>query len=459
MNAPTDIPTDESGLRVPPHSVEAEQSVLGGLLIDNSAWDKAADLLTDSDFYRYEHKLIFAAVGRLVNAGKPADVVTVFEELTSIGKAEGGGLSYLNALAQSVPSAANLRRYSEIVREYSLHRRLIALVDAAAATAWAPGLPMSDRLDRIAASVSALERGTQRRQPKALADLIVERIDHVNAVAEGNAADLGWSTRCGPLDEMLNGGLRPGHVYVIAARPAVGKSSFSQQLALVLAEQGLPTLYLSQEMPGSEVADRALANLGRIGFGKIQTAQLSDGEWSSLSEAVDRGARLPLFVDDQAALSIGDIRAKARSVKGLRVLVLDYLQLCAGSGDNRNAEIETLSRGLKALAKEMGIAIVSLSQLNRAVESRNGQRPRLSDLRDSGAVEQDADVVAFLWRVRTAGERQIIGLAVEKNRQGRCGAFGLDFDGDVQRWAVSTADISEDAGKVKGTYKSKGGFE
>lgn len=277
---------------------------------------------------------------------------------------------------------------------------------------------------------------------------MVERIDRITDLHSGEA-EAGWSTRIPSLDRMLNGGLRPGMVYVLAARPSIGKSSFAESLAITLAEQGLPVLMLSQEMPEGEVADRAISSIGGIDYGNLQSGRLNDIEWSQMTEAVERVQALPFFVDDQPALRLRDIRAKARMVKGLRILILDYLQLSASSGEHasRNAEIEEISRGLKALAKDMGIAVIELSQLNREVEKRANKRPNLSDLRDSGAIEQDADVVAFLWMVREfEGEgRRILGLGVDKNRQGKKGEFGLDFFGGTQRWSESTADIRPQA--------------
>lgn len=434
----------DSALRVPPHSLEAEQSVIGGLLLDNRAWDRAGDLLADGDFYRFEHRHIYAAIGALVNATRPADVITVFEHLQGIGKAEEcGGLSYLNALAQSVPSATNMRRYAEIVRERAVQRRMIAAIDEASTMLWTTN-DVDGAIDRVATMVHELQHRQVRKAPRLLGDVLVERVDRISELHSGEA-EAGWPTRIPSLDRMLNGGLRPGMVYVLAARPSIGKSSFVESLAIALAEQDLPVLMLSQEMPEGEVADRALSSIGGIDYGTLQSGKLNDIEWSLLSDAVERGSALPFHVDDQAALRLGDIRTKARLVPGLKVLILDYLQLSASTGEhsNRNAEIEEISRGLKALAKDMGIAVIELSQLNREVEKRANKRPNLSDLRDSGAIEQDADVVMFLWPVREfEGEgRRILGLGVDKNRQGKKGEFGLDFFGAFQRWSESTADI------------------
>lgn len=438
-------PIDEAHLRVPPHSAIAEHNVLGGLLLENSAWESAADLLTDADFYRYEHRLIFTAIGSLINANKPADVLTVFDQLQRVGKVdECGGIHYLNELAQGALGASHMRHYAEIVRGHSVRRALIASLDEASAMAWSKD-DVASTIDRIETLMAQLELKQVRKAPRLLGSILGERLDRLNDLQAGERVAAGWATGFPSLDRMLNGGLRPGMVYVLAARPSIGKSSLVETIAIALAEQDLPVLMLSQEMPSGEVADRALSTMGGIDYGVLQRGTLNELEWAQLSEAVDRGSRLPLHIDDQAALRLGDIRAKARMVKGLKVLILDYLQLSASTGEhaNRNAEIEEISRGLKALAKDMGIAVIELSQLNREVEKRANKRPNLSDLRDSGAIEQDADVVMFLWPVREfEGEgRKILGLGVEKNRQGKKGEFGLDFYGAFQRWRESTADI------------------
>ena len=430
-------------LRIPPHSVEAEQSVLGGLLLDNSAWDRAGDILTEAHFYRHDHRLIFTAISALVSATKPADVITVYEHLRRTGKGdECGGMAYLNSLAASVPSSANIRRYAEIVRDRALLRTVITTANAAQDLAWTSD-DAAATIDRIGSMFGELQRHQVRRVPRSIADIAVERIAHYEALADGTAT-AGWPTHIPALDSRLNGGLRAGSLYILAARPSVGKSSLSQSIGLALARDGLPTLFLSQEMDSTEIADRGVSNAGRVSYSALLTGKMTDDSWGRASDAMERLP--PLFhVDDQGALTLRDIRIKAKSVKGLKVLILDYLQLCASTrrDGNRNSEIEELTRGLKALAKELGIAILALSQLNRDVEKRAYKRPTLSDLRDSGAIEQDADVVMFLWPVREfEGEgRRIIGLGIDKNRQGRLGDVGLDFFGDTQRWGQSTADI------------------
>jgi len=416
---------------------EAEQSVLGGLLQDNAALDRVADLLTRRDFFSAAHGRIYAAIESLVSASKPADPVTVLERLGTDAE-EVGGLAYLNALEVSVPSAANIRRYAEIVREHSQHRALMETADKAMEIAAGDGA-VADKIDRIAAAFGALERGQVRKMPRSLGEIFAERVDRISDLAEGQAA--GWPTGFPTLDAKLNGGMRPGAVYILAARPSVGKSALAQWIGLGQARQGMPTLFLSQEMPEGEVADRALSGLGEIDYGRLQTGALNQLEWGQLAKAVDDYRGLPFHVDDQAGLTLGDIRAKARSVRGLKLLIVDYLQLSASRGghDNRNSEIEEISRGVKQLAKDTQIAVLMLSQLNRKVEERTGKRPILSDLRDSGSIEQDADVVLLMWPIkeRKAEGCMEIGMDIPKNRQGKKGGFVLNFWGDLMRWGES----------------------
>lgn len=443
-----DVLVEEAALRPVPHSAEAEQSVLGGLLLDNEAWHRI-DSLRGEHFYALRHRTIFAAITAELGAGQPADTITVYESLLRLGKAEEcGGPIYLNALAQSVPSASNIRRYAEIVREHFERRELIAVADEALGIATGEG-DVAGKIDRITSSFRELERRQVRRMPRAIKDIARERIDHYTALEEGTAS-AGWPTQIPWLDAQLNGGLRPGNLYVLAARPSVGKSSFAQSIGQALAKSDAASLFLSLEMSEAELADRAVANIGRISYSALLTGKMQRDDWTRATDALERVASLPFFIDDQPALTLRDIRFKAKSIHGLKVLIVDYLQLCASSrrDGNRNAEIEEISRGLKALAKELSIAVLALSQLNRDVEKRASKRPTLSDLRDSGAIEQDSDVVMFLWPVREfEGEgRSIVGLGIDKNRQGpRHVQVGLDFFGQTQRWGESTADIRPSA--------------
>ena len=441
----TTAPRDEevARLRTPPHSVEAEQSVLGGLLLDNLAWDRAGDLLTDSDFYRYEHRLIYAAIGALVAGSKPADVITVFEQLQSHGKAEDcGGLAYLNALAQSVPSAANMRRYAEIVRERSILRKLIAASDEIATTAFNPqGRAVSGILDEAESKIFKIgEEGSRQRQGfQGIDKLVVALIDRVQELHDNGAEEVtGVRTGFYDLDRMT-AGLQKGDLIVLAARPSMGKTAFALNIAEhVAVQEGLPVLMFSMEMGASQLALRMVGSLGRIDQQGLRTGRLKGDEWERLTEAVERLGQVQMYIDETPALNSAELRARARRMARqfgtLGLIVIDYLQLMSGSSssdENRATEIGEISRGLKALAKELQCPVIALSQLNRSVESRNDKRPMMSDLRESGAIEQDADVIMFIYRDdyydKQSKEPGVAEIVIGKQRNGPVGTVKLTF--------------------------------
>jgi replicative DNA helicase len=431
-------------LRVPPHSIEAEQSVLGGLLLDNGAWDRAGDLLTDGDFYRYEHRLIYAAIGALVNATKPADVITVYEQLQNLGKGEEcGGLAYLNALAQSVPSAANLRRYAEIVRERAILRKLIEASDQIATTAFNPqGRAVSQILDEAEGRIFQIgEEGSRGKQNfVGMAQLMTELIDRVTELADNGGDDVtGIGTGFIELDQ-YTAGLQKGDLLVLAARPSMGKTAFAINIAEhVAVKEGLPTVIFSMEMGASQLGLRLVGSLGHIDQNHLRTGKLTDDEWSRLAETVDRLKEARVFIDETPGLSSVELRARARRMARqfggtLGLIVVDYLQLMSGSSsgdENRATELGEISRGLKALAKELQCPVIALSQLNRSVESRNDKRPMMSDLRESGAIEQDADVIMFIYRDdyynKESKEQGIAEIIIAKQRNGPVGTIKLTF--------------------------------
>ena len=430
-------------LRTPPHSVEAEQSVLGGLLLDNLAWDRAGDLLTDSDFYRYEHRLIYAAIGALVAGSKPADVITVFEQLQSHGKANDcGGLAYLNALAQSVPSAANMRRYAEIVRERSILRKLIAASDEIATTAFNPqGRAVSGILDEAESKIFKIgEEGSRQRQGfQGIDKLVVALIDRVQELHDNGAEEVtGVRTGFYDLDRMT-AGLQKGDLIVLAARPSMGKTAFALNIAEhVAVQEGLPVLMFSMEMGASQLALRMVGSLGRIDQQGLRTGRLKNDEWERLTEAVERLGQVQMYIDETPALNSAELRARARRMARqfgtLGLIVIDYLQLMSGSSsgdENRATEIGEISRGLKALAKELQCPVIALSQLNRSVESRTDKRPMMSDLRESGAIEQDADVIMFIYRDdyydKASKEPGVAEIVIGKQRNGPVGTVKLTF--------------------------------
>ncbi len=445
-----------SALRVPPHSVEAEQSVLGGLLLEFSAWDKVGDLLVPPDFYRREHRDIFEAIGELVAASREADVITVHERLKQTGR-EGAeySLAYLNSLAASVPSAANIRRYAEIVRERATLRALISAADNMATAAFNPsGRSALELLDEAASVIGAFDRRSQRKAPRAVADLLAAAIDRYTDLAEGRAP-AGMKTGIDPLDRLLAGGLRGGKVYGIAARPSVGKSSAARAILLHLARSGITTLLLSQEMPADELADALVAEAGRVDGSTLQSGQFDDQDWGRIAEAVDTLRAIPLHVDDEGGLTLAKVRVKARAVKGLQVLAIDYLQLLTSTLKNKttNDEIGEISKGLKALALELNIPIVVLSQLNREVERRTDKEPVLSDLRDSGNIEQDLDVAVLMWTAseEEGSESRLVGWKVAKHRGGKKGTFAMRWKPAINEWRESFEPL-----RVAAPKKSKG---
>ena len=444
QQAPGQADDEVARLRVPPHSIEAEQSVLGGLLLDNLAWDRAADLLSESDFYRYEHRLIYSAIAALVGGNKPADVVTVHERLQSLGHAaDCGGMVYLNALAQSVPSAANMRRYAEIVRERAVLRKLIGASDEIATQAFNPqGKPVSQILDEAETRIFQIgEEGARSRQGFVGMDkLVVELIDRVTELHENGAEEV-TGVRTGFYDlDRYTAGFQKGDLIVLAARPSMGKTALALNIAEhVTVREELPVLVFSMEMGASQLAVRMVGSLGRIDQQHLRTGALKDDEWTRLTEAVDQLGKVSLFIDETPALNPAELRARARRMARqfggtLGLIVVDYLQLMSGSSgsdENRATELGEISRGLKALAKELQCPVMALSQLNRSVESRNDKRPLMSDLRESGAIEQDADVIMFIYRDdyynKDSKEPGVAELIISKQRNGPVGTLKLTF--------------------------------
>ncbi|MEI6025984.1 MAG: replicative DNA helicase [Betaproteobacteria bacterium] len=432
-------------LRVPPHSTEAEQSVLGGLLLDNLAWDKCSDLLNDSDFYRHEHRHIYVAVGSLIASSKPADVITVFEALQSLGKAEDcGGLAYLNALAQSVPSASNVRRYAEIVRERSVLRKLISASDEIATTAFNPqGQPVSQILDEAESRIFRIgEEGSRGGAGfQAMDKLVQALIDRVQELEANGSEDVtGIRTGFYDLDRMT-AGLQKGDLIVLAARPSMGKTAFALNIAEhVAVQEGLPVAVFSMEMGASQLALRVVGSLGRIDQQHLRTGRLRDDEWERLPEAASKLSEAPMFIDESPGLNPAELRARARRLARqyggtLGLIVIDYLQLMSGSSnssdENRATVLGEISRGMKGLAKELQCPVLALSQLNRSVETRPDKRPMMSDLRESGAIEQDADVIMFIYRDdyynKDSKEPGVAEIVLAKQRNGPVGTVKLTF--------------------------------
>jgi replicative DNA helicase len=430
-------------LRIPPHSLEGESSVLGGLLLDNGAWDRVADLLTDADFYRYEHRLVYASIGALINATKPADVITVYEHLQSQGKAdEVGGLAYLNSLAQYVPSAGNIRRYAEIVRERSILRKLVSASDEIATNAFNPkGRPVSDIVDEAERKIFQIgEQGSRMKQGfQAMDTLVVNLLDRVQEMADNPNDVTGVPTGFYDLDRMT-AGLQAGDLVVLAARPSMGKTAFAINIAEHVAlNEGLPVAVFSMEMGAAQLAVRIVGSIGRIDQSHLRTGKLTDEEWPRLTEAIEKLRTISLHIDETAGLKTSELRANARRLSRqcgqLGLIVVDYLQLMSGSSgsdENRATELGEISRGLKMLAKELKCPVIALSQLNRSVEQRPDKRPMMSDLRESGAIEQDADIIMFIYRdeyytKEACKEPGVAEIIIAKQRNGPTGVIKLAF--------------------------------
>jgi replicative DNA helicase len=447
-----DLPTSDrqvAALRVPPHSIEAESSVLGGLLLDNGAWDRVGDLLNEGDFYRYEHRLIYAAMAALINTSRPADVITVFDHLQSQGKAEEvGGLTYLNALAQYVPSAGNIRRYAEIVRERAILRKLVAASDEISTLAFNPqGRPVKEILDESEQKILSInEEGSRmKRGFIGMETLVVDLLDRVQEMADNPSDITGVPSGFYDLDRMTSG-LQAGDLIVLAARPSMGKTSLAVNMAEHIAlHEGLPVAVFSMEMGAAQLAVRVVGSIGRIDQGHLRTGKLTDEEWPRLTEAIEKLRSIQLHIDETAGLTISELRASARRLARqcgkLGLIVVDYLQIMSGSGgseDNRATELGEMSRGLKMLAKELQCPVIALSQLSRAVESRTDKRPMMSDLRESGAIEQDADVIMFIYRDdyynKESKEPGVAEVIIAKQRNGPTGTVKLAFLKNLTRF-------------------------
>ncbi len=430
-------------LRIPPHSIEAESSVLGGLLLDNAAWDRVNDLLTERDFYRYEHRMVFTALGALINATKPADVITVFEQLQNQGKAEEiGGLAYLNSLAQYVPSAGNIRRYAEIVRERSILRKLVAASDEISTNAFNPkGRAVAAILDEAEQKIFNIgEEGARTRQGfQAMDSLVVALLDRVQEMADNPNDVTGVPTGFYDLDRMT-AGFQAGDLVVLAARPSMGKTALAINIAEHVAlNEGLPVAVFSMEMGAAQLAVRIVGSIGRINQSHLRTGKLTDEEWPRLTEAIEKLRTISLHIDETAGLTSSELRANARRLSRqcgkLGLIVVDYLQLMSGSnsdGENRATELGEISRGLKMLAKELQCPVIALSQLNRSVETRPDKRPMMSDLRESGAIEQDADIIMFIYRdeyytKEACKEPGVAEVIISKQRNGPTGTVKLAF--------------------------------
>jgi replicative DNA helicase len=439
-------------LKVPPHSIEAEQSLLGALLLDNQAFDRVADLVTAEDFYRDDHRRIWRHISRLVEQNKPADVVTLSESIEgSEDKDKTGGPAYLGALAQNTPSALHIRRYAELVRERSVQRRLAHVATGIAEDALNPGgRDVGQMLDEAESKIFQIaESGARKNEGlieiKPVLARVFERIDHL--YHRDNPSDVtGVPTGYAKLDQMTSG-LQAGDLIIIAGRPSMGKTALALNIAEhVAVDNGLPVAVFSMEMSSAQLAMRMLGSIARVDQHKMRTGRLNDKEWGDLSDAMGKLHETPIYIDEGGALTALEVRARARRLKRqysqLGLIVIDYIQLMSASsqGENRATEISEISRSLKAMAKELDVPVIALSQLNRAVDQRPDRRPVMSDLRESGAIEQDADVIMFIYREvvykpdMPEEQRGIAEVIVGKQRNGPIGVVKLTFIGQHTRF-------------------------
>ncbi len=442
-------------LRIPPHSIQAEQSVLGGLMLDNRSWDRIADRVAEGDFYRREHQLVFGAIESLAEAGKPFDIVTLSEELERQGVLdESGGLAYLSVLAKDTPSAANICAYADIVREHSVTRQLIHVGNEIANSGFQPeGRSSAELLDAAESKVFKIAEQHAKSGGgfESVKSLLTKAVDKIETLFQQDDPITGVATGFTDFDAQT-AGLQPADLIVVAGRPSMGKTSFAMNIAENVAiGSKLPVAVFSMEMPGDSLVMRMMSSLGRINQHRVRTGKLDDDEWPRLTMAVNLLSEAQLFIDDTPALTPMEVRARARRLmrdhKELGLIVIDYLQLMQvpGAGENRTNEISLISRSLKALAKELNVPVIALSQLNRSLEQRTNKRPIMSDLRESGAIEQDADLVVFIYRDEVYNEESpdkgVAEIIIGKQRNGPIGTTRLTFLGQYTKFENYTGDL------------------
>ncbi|MBS0587049.1 replicative DNA helicase [Nitrosomonas sp.] len=436
--------------KTPPHSIESEQSVLGGLMLDNHAWEKVADIITDSDFYRHDHRLIYHHICKLIEQNKPADVITVAESMENSAELQTvGGLAYIGTIVQNTPSAANIKRYAEIVRERAIMRNLAQIGVQITDSAYNPvGRSAADLLDEAEAKVFEIaEEGARGKEGfvgiQPLLKQVVERIELL--YSQDNPSNVtGIASGFHDLDQKTSG-FQPGDLIIVAGRPSMGKTAFSLNIAEHVAlELNKPVAVFSMEMGGAQLAMRMLGSVGKLDQHKVRTGRLDDDDWPKLTHALGKLNEAPIYIDETAALNALELRARARRLYRqygeLGLIVVDYLQLMSstGQGENRATEISEISRALKGLAKELKVPLIALSQLNRSLEQRPNKRPVMSDLRESGAIEQDADVILFIYRDEVynpdSPDKGIAEIIIGKQRNGPIGKVDLTFLGEYTRF-------------------------
>ena len=441
-----------SALKVPPHSVEAEQSILGGLLIDNKAIDRIAGQVSASDFYRNDHRIIFTHISKLIDNNDPADIVTVAESLEQNAElTKVGGVAYLGLVADNTPTASNISGYAKIVRERSIMRNLVEVGSDIVESAFSPqGKDAQQLLDESESKIFQIaDAGASEKlgfiDIKELLPKAAQRIDDLYQLDDPNGVT-GVPTGYADLDQKT-AGLQPGDLIIIAGRPSMGKTSLALNIAEhVGIEAGLPVAIFSMEMGAAQLTMRLLGSVGKLDQHKMRIGQLEDEDWPKLTNALGVLNEAPIFIDEGSALNSYEVRARARRLHRqqgkLGLIVIDYIQLMSAaneqSTENRATEVSEISRSLKALAKELNVPVVALSQLNRSVESRPDKRPMMSDLRESGAIEQDADVIMFIYRDEVynpeTAEKGVAEIILSKQRNGPTGTVKLTFLGQYTRF-------------------------
>ena len=449
MSQSTSVASENTlaNLKLPPHSLEAEQAVLGGLMLDEQAWDRVSDRVKEEDFYRRDHRLIYQAISLLVNESNPRDALTVAETLTRLGELDNaGGIAYLGELVRNTSSATNIAAYGDIVRERSVLRQLIRISNEVSDTAFQPqGATAQDILDQAERKIFAIAEQQQKGGgPQALRPLLQKALERIDKLFQSNEAITGLSTGFADLDDRTSG-LQNGDLVIVAARPSMGKTTFAMNLVEnAMMYSGKPVLVFSMEMPAEQLVMRMLSSLGRIDQGRVRSGKLEEEDWPRLTSTMTMLTEKKLLIDDSASLSPNDVRTRARRVAreqgGLGLIMVDYLQLMRVPGleSNRVNEISEISRSLKALAKEMECPVIALSQLNRSLEQRPNKRPVMSDLRESGAIEQDADVIMFIYRDEVynpeSPDKGTAEIIIGKQRNGPIGALRLAFHGKYTRF-------------------------
>jgi len=442
------IDSELESLKLPPYSLEAEQAVLGGLMLDNGAWDRIADMVTEEDFYRRDHRILFRAIAALAAEDHPRDIITLAEWLDNHGELETlGGINYLNALVRNTPTAANIKSYSTIVHERSVLRQLIEVATHITESAYAPeGRSVSELLDEAEKRVFQIaDRGARGREGfTAMRDLLLDAVERVDYLFQLANPITGMPSGFDDFDRMTSG-LQRSDLIIVAGRPSMGKTTFAMNLAENGALLGKkPVAVFSMEMPGEQLAMRMMSSHGHIDQHRVRTGRLEEEDWARLTSAVSILSKAPIFIDDTPGLSPTELRARARRLAreqgDLGLIVIDYLQLMQihGMKENRATEISAISRSLKGLAKELQVPVVALSQLNRSLEQRPNKRPVMSDLRESGAIEQDADVIIFIYRDEVynpeSSDKGTAEVIIGKQRNGPIGSIRLAWHGAYTRF-------------------------